>query len=401
MSSIRALAGQLAARSDAELRQLFAARPDLCLPPVPDFSALAARACTRISLQRVLENLSRPELEVLEAVVLSTDVDAGRSADARSLQPLLVPQPGTAGQLDLDACLARLQNLALLLRVAPRSSDSGALPANDGGDLPLRPAYLPVASLAEALGPYPAGLGRSYAALAAASPVAADHLVRTARLLHEAGYDLTIDLSEPDSAERATLAASPAARAATERATPVATPAARAAAELDRWLSDPRTWPALMTQAPEHTAELLGKFRRSPLGALPHPLAGTGPRDATSPIDWLAAHGLLVPIDATHVELPCPAGLAVRGGALADPWHTMPPAATARQIRDSLRDNAAFSAVAETLRLVAELLDQVRRGPVATLRAGGVGIREVRRLADSLRIEADETSWLLELSAAA
>lgn len=386
VSSIRALAGQLAARSDAELRQLFAARPDLCLPPVPDFSALAARACTRISLQRVLENLSRPELEVLEAVVLSTDVDAGRSANARSLQPLLVPQPGTAGQLDLDACLARLQDLALLLRAAPLSSDNSAFPADDGGDLLQPPAYLPVASLAEALGPYPAGLGRSYAALAAASQVAADHLVRTVRLLREAGYELPTESPETGSGERTA---------------PAATRAASAAAELDRWLSDPRTWPELIAQAPEHTAELLGKFRRSPLGALPHPLAGSGPREATSPIDWLAAHGLLVPIDATHVELPCPAGLAVRGGALADPWHTMPPAATARPIRDSLRDNAAFSAVAETLRLVAELLDQVRRGPVATLRAGGVGIREVRRLADSLRVEADETSWLLELSAAA
>jgi hypothetical protein len=382
VSSIRALAGQLAARSDAELRQLFSARPDLCLPPVPDFSALAARACTRISLQRVLENLSRPELEVLEAVVLSTDVDAGRTADARSLRPLLVPQAGTGVRQDLDSYLARLQELALLVRAKPPWSDN-SLPADDDGDLPVPAAYLPVASLAEALGPYPAGLGRSYAALAAASPVAADHLVRTVRLLHEAGYELPIDIPEPEGNERAGAAV------------------ARAAAALDGWLADPRTWPALMSQAPKHTDELLGKFHRSPLGALPHPLAGTGPREATSPIDWLAAHGLLVPIDASHVELPWPAGLAVRGGAVADPWHTAPPTIAAGQVRNSLRDNAAFSAAAETLRLASELLDQVGRGPVATLRAGGVGVREVRRLADALRIEPDETSWLLELAAAA
>ncbi|UNK45373.1 helicase-associated domain-containing protein [Arthrobacter sulfonylureivorans] len=383
MSSIRALAGQLAARSDAELRQLFSARPDLCLPPVPDFSALAARACTRISLQRVLENLSRPELEVLEAVVLSTDVDADRAADARSLRPLLVPPAGTAVQPDLDSYLARLQDLALLVRAELPSSGNNAFPADDGGDLLLPPAYLPVASLAEALGPYPAGLGRSYATLAASSTVAADHLLHTVRLLQETGYELPTNIPDPEGNEG------------------VGTAAARAAAALDGWLADPRTWPALMAQAPEHTDELLGKFRRSPLGALPHPLAGTGPREATLPIDWLAAHGLLVPIDASHVELPWPAGLAVRGGAMADPWHTLPPAIAAGQVRNSLRDNAAYSAAAETLRLVAELLDQVRRGPVVTLRAGGVGVREVRRLADSLRIEADETSWLLELAAAA
>ncbi|MET1155300.1 helicase-associated domain-containing protein [Arthrobacter sp.] len=396
MSSIRALAGQLAARSDAELRQLFSARPDLCLPPVPDFSALAARACTRISLQRVLENLSRPELEVLEAVVLSTDVDAGRAADSRSLWPLLVPQAGTAVQQDLDSHLGRLQDLdshlgrlqelALLVRVELPSSGNSAFPADDGRDLPLPPAFLPVASLAEALGPYPAGLGRSYAALAASSPVAADHLVRTVRLLNEAGYELPTNIPEPDGDDRSGAAAAQ---------------AARAAAALDGWLADPPTWPALMAQAPEHTDELLGKFRGSPLGALPRPLAGTGPREATAPIDWLAAHGLLVPIDASHVELPWPVGLAVRGGAVADPWHTLPPALAGGQVRNSLRDNAAYSAAAETLRLVAELLDQVRRWPVATLRAGGVGVREVRRLTDSLRIEPDETSWLLELAAAA
>ncbi|MGW6173501.1 helicase-associated domain-containing protein [Arthrobacter sp. NPDC055138] len=379
MSSIRALAGQLAARSDSELRRLFSARPDLCLPPVPDFSALAARACTRISLQRVLENLSRPELEVLEAVVLSTDVDAGRAADARSLRPLLLQPAGTAGRQDLDSYLDRLRDLALLVRVEPPSHDAGASTADDGGDLLLPPAYLPVASLAEALGPYPAGLGRSYAALAAASTVAADHLVHAVRLLRESGYELPAELPLLEGDEDA----------------------GTAAAALDCWVADPLTWPELMARAPEHTDELLGKFRRSPLGALPHLLAGTGPREATSPIDWLAAHGLLVPIDASHVELPWPVGLAVRGGAVADPWHTLPPATAAVQVRNSLRDNAAYSAVAETLRLVSELLDQVHRGPVATLRAGGVGVREVRRLADALRIDADETSWLLELAAAA
>ncbi|HXF02812.1 MAG TPA: hypothetical protein VN601_07460, partial [Arthrobacter sp.] len=386
MSSIRVLAGQLAARSDAELRLLFSARPDLCLPPVPDFSALAARACTRISLQRVLENLSRPELELLEAVVLSTDVDAGRAADARSLRPLLVPPADAPDRPSLDTYLDRLRELALLVRVELPPPGKNHFPADDGGGLLPAASYLPVASLAEALGPYPAGLGRSYAALAGSSTMAADHLVRTVRLLREAGFELPTDAAEPGG---------------DEHADPAAAPAARAAAVLDRWLADPRTWPGLMSQAPEHTGELLGKFRRSPLGALPHPLAGTGPREAASPIDWLAAHGLLVPIDASHVELPWPVGLAVRGGAVADPWHTLPPALAAGQVRNSLRDNAAFSAAAETLRLVAELLDQVRRGPVATLRAGGVGVREVRRLADALRVEPDEIGWLLELAAAA
>ncbi|HEX2246035.1 MAG TPA: helicase-associated domain-containing protein, partial [Arthrobacter sp.] len=104
---------------------------------------------------------------------------------------------------------------------------------------------------------------------------------------------------------------------------------------------------------------------------------------------------------------------AARGGALINPWETAPPGlrteeeaarsgtGTARTVRASLRDNAAYSAVAETLRLVSELLVLADATPVATLRAGGVGVREIKRLADELRIDNGEVSWLLELAAAA
>ena len=54
MSLIRALSKELQARSDDSLRALFSARPDLISPPVPDFAALAARASSRVSVQRVL-----------------------------------------------------------------------------------------------------------------------------------------------------------------------------------------------------------------------------------------------------------------------------------------------------------------------------------------------------------
>src|SRR4051794_25175242 len=159
MSSIRALALDLAARSDEQLRALLGTRPDLCHPPVPDFPALAARACTRISLQRALENLTRPQLDVLTAVLLATDVDSGTAADAASLQPLLRPASGRSTLKELDTCLAGLHALALLVRPPGAPSQ--------------RPAYLPVTNLDEVLGPYPAGLGRPYAVLAAANPESA------------------------------------------------------------------------------------------------------------------------------------------------------------------------------------------------------------------------------------
>ncbi|NKX56220.1 helicase-associated domain-containing protein [Arthrobacter mobilis] len=368
MSSIRALAGELAARTDRQLRALLGARPDLCHPPVPDFPALAARACTRISLQRALENLSRPRLDVLEAVVLSADADAGTAADAAVLAPLLRPAPdaaqavGTAGLEELEEHLAGLHALALLVR-APQGSGAAR-----------SAAYLPVANLEEVLGPYPAGLGRPYHVLAAANPDTAARLAAATEALHQAGY-------------------------------PVAPAAggADAAAELERWLADGRTWPALLAEAPEATAGLLQRFRHSPVGAVPRAgrMPRIGGRDAT-PVDWLLARGLLVPLDAAHVELPRSVGLAARQGAVADPWLTAPPLPAApKAVRHAIRDNAALSAVAETLRLLAQLLAQVRLAPVATLRAGGVGVREARRLAEALRTDTDDVGWLLELAAGA
>ncbi|NKX50675.1 helicase-associated domain-containing protein [Arthrobacter deserti] len=363
MSSIRALALDLAARSDQQLRTLLGTRPDLCLPPVPDFAALAARACTRISLQRALENLNRAQLAVLEAVVLATDAGAGTPADAAALQPLLRPASGRATLRQLDGYLAGLHALALLVRV----------PRTQGGPA-RRQAYLPAANLEDVLGPYPAGLGRPYRALAAANAETAARLVAAAAALHQAGYPVG----------------------------PAATGGA-AAAELERWLADPGTWPALLSEAPEATAELLRRFRHSPVGAVPRAgrmpeIGGTG----ATPVDWLLARGLLVPLDAAHVELPRSVGLAARQGAVADPWLTAAPLPAApKTVRHTIRDNAALSAVADTLRLVSALLEQVRRAPVSTLRAGGVGVRETRRVAGALRTDADDAGWLLELAAAA
>ncbi|MDQ4045813.1 MAG: hypothetical protein M3127_00385, partial [Actinomycetota bacterium] len=72
MSLIRALSKELEARSDDSLRSLFIARPDLISPGVPDFAALAARASARVSVQRALERLDRPHMQVLETLHLCT-----------------------------------------------------------------------------------------------------------------------------------------------------------------------------------------------------------------------------------------------------------------------------------------------------------------------------------------
>ena len=72
------------------------------------------------------------------------------------------------------------------------------------------------------------------------------------------------------------------------------------------------------------------------------------------PVDWLLARGLLVPLDAAHVELPHSVGVSLRGGFVIENFALTPPAPRSWATpRAALRRNAALGAIAETLRLVA------------------------------------------------
>ena len=363
MSAIRALAEDLAARSDSQLRQLLAARPDLVLPPVSDFQALAARASTRVSVQRALEKLTAPQLQVLEAVDLTTNEDSQLSTTASWLKGAIAGSTIKA----LDAILAHLHSVALLRRAAPHP---GA-PKADAG----RRFYLPVSILGEALGAYPAGLGRPYSTLAAQHPEFGQRLVGIVEGLRASGLPL-------------------------EKADTPAT----AAHSLHHLVSDPLGWSALLAGAPPQTVDLLRRFKYSPVGTIPKRAAlgrAVLENPSPTPVEWLVARGLLVPLDALHVELPRPVGQASRGHVIVADFRLSPPQPPSRRVSNSLRDNAAYGAVAETLRLMTELLSLAAATPIHTLRSGGVGVREVRRVSEALRVDGPMTSWLLELAAIA
>ncbi|TYC97851.1 hypothetical protein FQ377_11565 [Arthrobacter echini] len=337
MSAIRALAEDLGGRSDDDLRRLLTVRPDLVLPPVPDFAALAARASTRVSLQRALENITRPQLQVLEALtVLDMDGPVPQRGLERAIRVYTVE--------DLQEILHELVHRALC---------TGS--AEDG--------FQPVGAMAEALGPYPAGLGRPFGVLARAVPRYGPALIGAVALV------------------------------AAERAREAMTPAAAAVA-LDAVIADPEGWARLLAGAPTGTVALLDRLRDNPVGSI-------GPGDDASPaVRWLLDRCLLASLDALHVELPREVGTALRGHAVVAALATDRPLAVEATTRASLRDNAAFGTMAETLRLVTALLHAIAATPVATLRSGGVGVRELRRVREVLRAEEGETPWLLELVAA-
>ena len=101
-SGFRSLADQLRSWPDARLSRLLTERPDLTTPAPHDSAQLASRAATRSSILRALDQLTRAELAVLDALVLT-----GRSSVAR-LQELVNAEPAVVA-----AAVERLVELAL------------------------------------------------------------------------------------------------------------------------------------------------------------------------------------------------------------------------------------------------------------------------------------------------
>jgi len=101
----RSLADQLRSWPADRLSRLLLARPDLATPAPHDSGQLAARAATRTSLVRALDQLSRCELTVLDALVIAGQTTVDR------LSSMVAADASTVA-----AALTHLEDLALAWR---------------------------------------------------------------------------------------------------------------------------------------------------------------------------------------------------------------------------------------------------------------------------------------------
>ncbi|WBB77861.1 helicase-associated domain-containing protein [Micromonospora sp. WMMD882] len=333
------LADHLRALDDDTLAALLARRPDLVVPVPADLSALAVRAQSRVSVARALDGLDQFTLLILDAARLTRSPDdGGTSTEAVLAMATAGPRP--PAPTAVRSALSRLRELFLLY----------------GPEHDLR-----VVSSVDEVSAYPAGLGRPAAELDPA----------TASLC-----------ADPAKLRRTLLAAPPSARAI-----------------LDRLAAGP----------PIGTV---------PPGALRAPAAGVDdvvPADPTnggpptgSPVRWLVDHRLLVPVSGAEsggagtVELPREVGLLLRRetGPLG-PLRAEPPAVAAAPREPKLADSAGAGQTMETVRQVEALLEALTAEPAPVLRNGGIGVRELRRLARGVGLDEPATALLLEIAYAA
>jgi hypothetical protein len=137
----------------------------------------------------------------------------------------------------------------------------------------------------------------------------------------------------------------------------------------------------------------------SPLGQVKDAKRPTTPATADSPVRWLLAHGLLVPLDDETVELPREVGLLIRGEQTLGRLHPEPPALETSAVAGL--EPAATHAAAEVVAKVEAMLELWSAAPPAVLRAGGVGVRELKRAGKELDLPEARVALLVEVAAAA
>lgn len=163
-------------------------------------------------------------------------------------------------------------------------------------------------------------------------------------------------------------------------------------------LSDAGRLRALLGSAPQGTAELLERFAwKGPS------LDVDGGRFVTpgTPEKWCADHGLLFRPSWHVAEIPREVAIRLRGPGYHPPFQPVAPEIATIPIDPEEVDHLMTLAAPHVVERCAALLDNTSKTPLPLLKTGGVGVREVRRVAKETGCDEDETRLLLEICAVA
>lgn len=118
---------------------------------------------------------------------------------------------------------------------------------------------------------------------------------------------------------------------------------------------------------------------------------------AETPVQKLLARGLLIRRDSGTVELPRELGIALRGGTIHSQDALTEPELPVHPHEQSTVDETAAGEAMELLRHTEALLRSWSDTPSPVLKAGGLGVREVKRLAKDLDVGEERLALLAEL----
>ncbi|GAB3869964.1 hypothetical protein GCM10029964_003410 [Kibdelosporangium lantanae] len=119
---------------------------------------------------------------------------------------------------------------------------------------------------------------------------------------------------------------------------------------------------------------------------------------ARTPVQRLLARGLLLRRDSETVELPRQVGVALRGGNPMGQIRFNPPAVRTSAHEVSTVDGTAAGEAMELVRHTEALVNAWSAEPPPVLRTGGLGIREIRKLARELGTDEQRTTLIAEVA---
>ena len=164
----------------------------------------------------------------------------------------------------------------------------------------------------------------------------------------------------------------------------------------------PATLKKLLTEAPEEARSAVDRLVWGPpVGTVPGADRIVTEQTARSPIEWLLAREILVASDRNTVMLPREVALILRDGVMLRDITVHEPQLTGTAREVALIERTSGGNAFAFTRLVEALLDAWTIAPCAVLRTGGVGVRDLARTAQTLKIDEATAAVVIEVAYAA
>jgi hypothetical protein len=157
--------------------------------------------------------------------------------------------------------------------------------------------------------------------------------------------------------------------------------------------------PAMLADLPDAERRLLTTLAHgSPLGRTKDAGVPVSLDEARTPVQRLLAMGLLLRRDAETVELPRQVALAIRGDSPLGALKLDEPALDTKQHKAATVDATGAGEALELVRRVELLVKVWSREPAGVLKAGGLGVRDLRKLARELDTDERGAGLIVELA---
>ncbi len=149
---------------------------------------------------------------------------------------------------------------------------------------------------------------------------------------------------------------------------------------------------AKLEEAPESSKKVLERLTWGPPRGSVGDIRNPGPG-----IAWLLKENFLIPLDQRTVVLPREVALNLRGGKVHKNPQPNPPLLTGTSNKEAVIDRAAIANIATVLRWSEEILNFWSEEAPSSLRAGGLGVRDLKAAAEHLGVDENCAAFIAEI----